>query len=48
MAMAMAVMTTSAPKSGSRNSRNAASNMTDSKGKKPFLKLCMKAALRTV
>ena len=44
----MAIITANAPKSGSRSSRKPISSMTISIGMKPFVKLCMKAALRTV
>ena len=48
MPMAMEMMTTKAPKSGSRSSRAPASIITPAIGRKPFLKSCMKAALRVV
>jgi hypothetical protein len=46
--MAIAVTTTSAPKSGSRSNRKAMSAITPNIGRKPLRKSSMKAALRTV
>jgi hypothetical protein len=47
-AIAIMVTTTSAPKSGSRSSRNAITVITANIGTKPLRKSSMKAALRTV
>ena len=48
MPMAMETITTKAPKSGSRSSSAPVSSITPAIGRKPFLKSCMKAALRVV
>ena len=46
--IAITVMTTNAPKSGSRNNSPPTSSITISIGRKPLRKLCIIAALRTV
>ena len=48
MPIAITVITAKAPKSGSRNSNPPTSSMTMNIGRKPFLRLCMSADLRTV
>ena len=48
MPMAMQVITTNAPKSGSRNSNQPTTSITDSMGSRPFLKLCIRADFLTV
>ena len=46
--MAIVTITTKAPKSGSRSNKPPVNSITPSIGKKPFLKLSINAALRTV
>ena len=48
MPMAIAAITTKAPKSGSRSSSAPTNSITANIGRKPRLKLCIRAALRTV
>ena len=48
MPMAIEVITTKAPKSGSRSSSQPTTSMTPSMGSRPRLKLCISADLRTV
>ena len=48
MPMAIAAITANAPKSGSRSSSAPTNSITANIGRKPRLKLCIHAALRTV